>query len=75
MATWKSSNLHVAIFLSPRGRESFLPKFHFILPKIFFFSTWRFSISYVGTVAKVNSLTWGILFFDLDAPKYKLFTT
>ena len=57
MATWKSSNLHVAIFLFPRGCESFLPKFHFILPKNFFFSTWGFSISYVETVAKVNKLT------------------
>ena len=46
-ATWKISNLHVAIFYSPRGRESFPPKFHLIPPKFYFTPTWRFFIFHV----------------------------
>ena len=55
IATWKMSNFHMAIFYSPRGRESFLPKYHLILPKYrlippknFFFPTWIFFIFHVG---------------------------
>ena len=33
IATWKISNVHVAIFYFPRGGETFPPKFHLILPK------------------------------------------
>ena len=49
ISTWEISNLHVDIFYFPRGRVSFLPKFHFIPPKFhfippknFLFSTWGF---------------------------------
>ena len=37
-ATWKTSNSHVAIFYSPRGRETFPPKFCFS-------PTWRIFVS------------------------------
>ena len=47
IATWKFSNLHVAIFYSLRRRESFPPKFHLIPPKNFFSSTWAFFICHV----------------------------
>ena len=46
-ATWKISKLHVAIFYSPRGRESLPPKFHLIPPKFYFAPTWRFFIFHV----------------------------
>ena len=49
ISTWGISNLHVDVFYFPRGRDSFLPKFHLILPKFhfippknFLFSTWGF---------------------------------
>ena len=55
IATWEMSNPHVAIFYSPRSSESFLLKFHLILPKYhlippknFFFPTWLFFIFHVG---------------------------
>ncbi len=41
ISTWKISILHGAIQDSPRGDESFPPKFHLIPPKFYFFSTWR----------------------------------
>ncbi len=47
IATWKISNRHVDNLYSPRRRESFPPKFHFILPKFYFTSTWRIFYSHV----------------------------
>ena len=42
---WKMSNFHGDVFYSPRRKESFLPKYHLIVPKYYFFLTWRFFIS------------------------------
>ena len=47
IATWETTNLHVAIFYSPRGRETFPPKFHLIPPKFYFSPTWRIFIFHV----------------------------
>ena len=46
-ATWKISNLHVGKRYSPRGGETFPPKFHLIPPKFHFSPTWRISFSHV----------------------------
>ena len=47
ISTWGISNLHVDIFLFPRGRDSFPPKFHLIPPRNFFFPTWKIKILHV----------------------------
>ena len=47
ISTWRFSNTHVDILYSPRGRESFPPKFHLIPPKFYFFPTWRIFICHV----------------------------
>ena len=48
ISTWKISNLHVAIFYSPRRRKTIPPKFHLIPPKFYFAPTWRIFFSHVG---------------------------
>ena len=47
IATWGFEISHVAIFYSPRGRETFPPKFHSIPPKFYFAPTWRMFYLYV----------------------------
>ena len=46
-STWKIENAHVANKKSPRGRETFPPKFRLIPPKFYFTPTWGFFILHV----------------------------
>ena len=41
------SNIDVAIFYSPRRRETIPPKFHLIPPKFYFVPTWGFFFFHV----------------------------
>ena len=47
ISTWKIVSIHVKNEDSPRGRETFPPKFHLILPKFHFVPTWIFSNSFL----------------------------
>ena len=47
MATWKFSNLHVAIFYFLPRREKILRTYHLIPPKFHFSPTWRIFLFHV----------------------------
>ena len=46
--TFEKLALHVEVLEFPRGKGKTPPKFHFILPKFYFSSTWRIKDSHVG---------------------------
>ena len=47
ISTWKIVSIHVKNENSPRGRETFPPKFHLIPPKFHFSPTWEIKNTYV----------------------------